>query len=89
PAEGEVAQAGATGLRVFVEAPEAVIAVSGLIEEPVARVPNARPGPLRLCLMAEGLPGEVEVDLGRRIPSSAEMRRALKSLPGVLDVQEI
>jgi DNA polymerase-3 subunit alpha len=89
PAEGEVAQAGATGLKVFVEAPEAVIAVSGLIEEPVAQVPNARPGPLRLCLMADGLPGEVEVDLGRRVASSVEMRRALKSLPGVLDVQEI
>jgi DNA polymerase-3 subunit alpha len=89
PAEGEVAQAGATGLRIFVEAPEAITAVAGLVEEPVARRTGHRPGPLRLCLMDDGLPGEVEVDIGAEVPATAEMRRALKSLPGVLDVQEL
>jgi DNA polymerase-3 subunit alpha len=87
-AEGEVAQAGATGLRIFVEAPEAIQAVAGLIDAPVAQVAGHRPGPLKLCLIGEGLPGEVEVDIGRRIAASAEIRRALKSLPGVVDVQE-
>jgi DNA polymerase-3 subunit alpha len=87
PAEAVVADAGATGLRVFVEAPEAVATVASVLEG-AAGARGGR-GPIRFCLMDESLPGEVEIAAGRDYPVSPRIKGALKSLPGVATVEEI
>ena len=46
-------------------------------------------GPIHLCLISSGLPGEVELDTGLTCDTSPQIRGAIKSLDGVLDVQEI
>jgi DNA polymerase-3 subunit alpha len=38
--------------------------------------------------MDPGLPGEVELDLGGEFPVTPQIKGALRSLPGVLEVQE-
>ncbi|WP_397543821.1 DNA polymerase III subunit alpha [Roseovarius salis] len=87
PADTVVADAGATGLRVFVEAPEAVSSVASVLQG----VEDARGGrgPVRFCLMDPALPGEVEIAAGRDYPVSPQIKGALKSLPGVAMVEEI
>lgn len=86
PVEGVVAGAGGTGLRVFVEAPEAVETTATVLRG-AADTKGGR-GPIRLCLMASGLPGEVEIELGDNFPVSPQIRGALRSLPGVAMVEE-
>jgi DNA polymerase-3 subunit alpha len=49
----------------------------------------ARPGPIRFCLIGDGLPGEVELSAGRDYPVTPQIKGAIKSLDGVMDVQDI
>ncbi|QQA42109.1 DNA polymerase III subunit alpha [Pelagovum pacificum] len=89
PIDVAVADAGAMGLRVFVETTDAVGAVAAVLEG--ARQENKRGGrgPIVFCLMDQGLPGEVEIDLGMEFPVSPQIKGALRSLPGILEVQDV
>ncbi|MGD9862769.1 MAG: DNA polymerase III subunit alpha, partial [Pseudodonghicola sp.] len=89
PVESAVAQAGATGLRVFLESPGAVETVATILEDAAQAARGAARGPVQLCLMAPGLPGEVEMDLGQDFAINPQIKGALKSLDGVLSVEEI
>jgi len=46
-------------------------------------------GPVNLCLMDPDLPGEVEVTLGDAFPVTPQIKGALKSLQGVVTVDDI
>ena len=89
PIDGAVAQAGSMGLRVFIEGPEAVASVSTVLSDAMETVKQGGKGPIVLCLMDEGLPGEVEIDLGQEFPVNPQIKGAIKSLGGVLTVEEI
>jgi DNA polymerase-3 subunit alpha len=39
--------------------------------------------------MGEGLPGEVEIDAGRDFPVTPQIKGAIKSLAGVVQVEEV
>ncbi len=87
PADTVAAGAGGLGLKVHVDRPEAVLAVKSLLERMATG--NGRPGPLAFCIFdAEG-GREVEVDTGQRFALSPQIRGALKTLEGVLEVEEI
>ncbi len=79
----------ANGLRVFVEDEAGVVSVEGLLERTVAEASRAAKGPIHLCLMAPDLPGEVEVILGEDFPVSPQIKGALRSLEGVVMVEEV
>ncbi|MCV2887738.1 DNA polymerase III subunit alpha [Ruegeria aquimaris] len=89
PADTVVAEAGATGLRVFMDDASAVATVAHILAEAANAARNAARGPIQLCLMDPGLPGEVEMDLGQDFPLNPQIKGAIKSLDGVLDVEEI
>ena len=89
PIDGVVADAGSTGLRIFVDEPAAIQSVASVLENARDVAKAARPGPIRFCLMSPGLPGEVELDAGRQYPINPQIKGAIKSLSGVMDVQEI
>ncbi|MEE4188659.1 MAG: DNA polymerase III subunit alpha [Roseobacter sp.] len=89
PADAAVADVSGVGLKVFVDAPGAIAAVASVLEGAQQAVKTAGRGPVQLCLMDPGLPGEVDVDLGQDFVVNPQIKGAIKSLTGVLDVQDI
>jgi len=89
PMDMAVADAGSMGLKVFIDAPEAIEAVSQVLEGARSAARAAGKGPVQLCLMDPALPGEVEVDLGMEFPVTPQIKGAIRSLNGVLEVEEI
>ncbi len=88
PLDGAVADAAPAGLRVFLGDVEAVEAVAELLGRVRRQIESRARGPVHLCLTAPDLPGEVEVAVGDGYPVTPDVRKALKSLPGVLTVEE-
>ncbi len=83
------AQGSSTGLRIFLDAPEAIDPLKGLLDR-LANDPNQRArGPILLSLSAPDLPGEVDVTLGDRLPVTPQIKGAIKSLSGVRFVEDL
>ncbi|MFK7753368.1 MAG: DNA polymerase III subunit alpha [Sedimentitalea sp.] len=89
PIEDVVAQAGTSGVRVFVDDVAAIATVATVLEEAQAAAKRAARGPVQLCLMDVALPGEVEVDLGQDYAMTPQIKGALKSLQGVVLVEDL
>jgi DNA polymerase-3 subunit alpha len=81
----------AAGLRLRVEAEEAIAAVAALLLGPEGqgRRGGRGGGAVSLHLCHPTLPGEVALDLGAGYRVTPQLRRALRALPGVLEVEEI
>jgi len=89
PVDGMVADAGAVGLCVFVDQAEAIGSVAAVLDGAVKSARGARPGPIRFRLLGDGLPGEVEIDSGSEFPVTPQIKRAIRSLTGVVMVEDI
>ncbi|MGB3245950.1 MAG: DNA polymerase III subunit alpha [Sulfitobacter sp.] len=89
PVDMAVADVGGIGLKVFINSPEAIVAVSTVLDGARSAAKGAGRGPVQFCLMGAGLPGEVEVDLGQDFPVTPQIKGAIRSLGGVLEVEEI
>ncbi|MBW4707225.1 DNA polymerase III subunit alpha [Roseobacter sp. YSTF-M11] len=89
PIDAVTADAGGMGLRVFVDAPEAISAVASVLEGAAEAVKSAGRGPVEFCLMDPSLPGEVEVELGQQFVVNPQIKGAIKSLSGVLEVEDL
>ena len=89
PIDMAVADAGGMGLRIFIETASAIAAVSQVLEGAGKAQVVPGKGPVHLCLMDPALPGEVEVDLGMEFPVTPQIKGAIRSLGGVLEVEEI
>ncbi|KGB81394.1 DNA polymerase III subunit alpha [Rhodovulum sp. NI22] len=84
-----VADAGSMGLRIFVDEVSAVSAVAGLLDRAKGESGLRGRGPVQFCLMAPDLPGEVEIALPEDYPVNPQIKGAIKSLPGVMQVEEV
>lgn len=89
PIDGAVMGAGGMGLKVFVEDPAAIDVVSSLLARAEKDAKVRTRGPVNFCLMHPQLPGEVEIDLGQEFPVTPQIKGAIKSLSGVITVEEI
>jgi DNA polymerase III subunit alpha len=93
PVDLAVAQAGSAGLLVFIEDAQAIDSVANVLQEATSAGRGAGrgagKGPVQLCLMDPDLPGEVDMDLGRDFAISPQIKGAIKSLEGVLTVEEL
>jgi DNA polymerase-3 subunit alpha len=89
PIDAAVAQAGATGLLVFINDAQAIETVATVLEEAAKAARGAGKGPVQLCLMDPELPGEVDMDLGQDFAVNPQIKGAIKSLDGVLSVEEL
>uniref|UniRef100_UPI002352D95F DNA polymerase III subunit alpha n=1 Tax=Lentibacter algarum TaxID=576131 RepID=UPI002352D95F len=89
PIDAVVADAGQTGLKIFVEDQGAISAVAEVLANAAKAAQGAGKGPLHFCLMDPSLPGEVELTAGRDFPISPQIKGAIKSLSGVVEVQDI
>ncbi|MGC9369857.1 MAG: DNA polymerase III subunit alpha [Paracoccaceae bacterium] len=88
PIDRVVADAGGMGLKVFVDEAGAVQAVAGLLDRAKGESGLRGRGPVQFCLMDPALPGEVEMALGE-FPVNPQIKGAIKSLPGVMAVEEV
>ena len=84
-----VADAGSTGLRVFLDNLEAIASVSTILGNAMRDGVRGGRGPIFFCLMDPALPGEVEIDLGQDFPVNPKIKGALRSLSGVIEVEEV
>jgi DNA polymerase-3 subunit alpha len=89
PIDIAVADAGQTALRIFVEAPEALPNIASVLGRARETVTTGAKGPVTLWLVDRSLPGEVEIDLGQEFPVNPQIKGALKSLDGVMQVEEV
>ncbi|MEM7596568.1 MAG: DNA polymerase III subunit alpha [Pseudomonadota bacterium] len=87
PIDTVVADAGQSGLKIFIES-EAVLASVARVLEDAANAKGGR-GPISFCLMDPDLPGEVEMTVPGQFPVSPQIRGALRSLGGVVTVEEV
>jgi DNA polymerase III subunit alpha len=89
PIDGAVADAGGAGLRVFIEDSSALAGIAGLLDRVRGDTRLKGRGPVQLCLLDPDLPGEVDVLLGEDYPVNPQIKGALKSLDGVVMVEEV
>lgn len=89
PLDTVVADVGGVGLKIFVEAPEAIAMVAEVLENASKAAQRVARGPISFCIMGADLPGEVEIDAGAEYPVTPQIKGAIKSLNGVMTVEEI
>ncbi len=89
PVDSVVAEAGATGLRIFVNQPQVLPTVAKVLQDAAGAAKSASKGPIHMCLLDPGLPGDVEMELGQDFPINPQIKGAIKSLDGVMSVEEI
>ncbi|MCJ8332785.1 MAG: DNA polymerase III subunit alpha [Epibacterium sp.] len=89
PIDSAIADAGRSSLRIYLEDASAVATVATVLEDAKRAAKSARPGDVFLYLQDPALPGDVEMDLGQSFPINPQIKGALKSLEGVLEVEEI
>ena len=89
PMDGAVAQARGTGLRVYLDNSSAIDSVATVLREAVRATKNGAKGPISFCLLDNSLPGEVDMELGQNFPVTPQIKGALKSLEGVLMVEDL
>ena len=89
PIDSVVADAGSTGLRIFVDEEEAIASVASVLESARRDKVRGGRGPIYFCLLRPDLPGEVELDIGEEFPLNPQIKGAIKSLNGVIEVEEV
>ena len=89
PLDGAIADAGATGLRIFIDNLDSVPSVASVLQQAAGTSKRGAKGPIYVCLLNPDLPGEVEIDIGQEFPVTPQIKGAIKSLGGVLQVEEL
>ena len=89
PIDIAVTDVGSAGLRLYLEEPSAIPSVATILENAIRDGVKGGRGPIYFCLMNSDLPGEVELDLGDDFPVNPQIKGALRSLGGVIEVEEV
>ena len=88
PIDTVVADAGASGLKIYVEDVEAVGTVASILERERQAAKSGPKGPVVFTMMSGDLPGEVEIDTGNEYPVNPQLRGAIKHIDGVMAVED-
>ena len=89
PIDATIANAGPTGLRLFVENPQTISSVASVLMQSKDQSKGSPKGHVQFCFMDHEIPGEVTVDAGEEFPVNPQIKGALKSLEGVMQVEDI
>jgi len=88
PIDMVAADAGSAGLRVHVDTAEAVTSVATLLARMADEIRTRARGPVRFCIADRVSGAEIEVATGRDFPINPQIKGAIKSLAGVVLVEE-
>jgi len=84
-----VAGVGATGLRIHIAGEAAVISVAGVLAR-LSKKPGAAPGgPITFCVTDPEAGCEYDIEIGTHWPVTPQVKGAIKSVEGVLAVEDI
>ena len=89
PLDAGISNVDAEGMRIFVNDENAISSVASVLDQSKDQVKLGAKGPIYLRLINPSLPGEVEIDLGESFPINPQIRGAIKSLNGVVEVEEM
>ncbi len=90
PIDAVVADAGAAGLKVRLQDAGALPSVAELLQRhPAGKAPRKALGPLVFCVPDPETGGEIEIEIGRQVPVTPILRSEMRSLEGVLAVEEV
>ncbi len=89
PIDTAVADAGASGLRVFLAEDEPLSAIATILEDAKSNGGRGARGPITFTVDTRSAAGEVDIDLPGEFPVTPQIKGALRSLPGVIEVQEV
>ena len=89
PLDAGISNIDAEGMRIFVNDENAISSVASVLDQSKDQVKLGAKGPIYLRLINSSLPGEVEIDLGESFPINPQIRGAIKSLNGVVEVEEM
>ena len=89
PLDAGISNVDAEGMRIFVNDENAISSVASVLDQSKDQVKLGAKGPIYLRLINSSLPGEVEIDLGESFPINPQIRGAIKSLNGVVEVEEM
>ncbi len=88
PIDEVVADAGAAGLRIWIDGPPALAGLQALLQTLPPKAPRKSLGPLWFRLPDPTSGGEIEIDSGLEIPVSPTLKQQIRALDGVLLVEE-
>ena len=88
PIDLVVADAGAAGMRIHIDTAEAVAAVAALLGRAQSGVARAT-GPVRFCVTDHATAQEYDIDTGLVCPITPQIKGAVKSLAGVVMVEDL
>jgi DNA polymerase-3 subunit alpha len=89
PIDTVAADAGSAGLRIHVDTAGAVGSVAGLLTRMAEEVKTRARGSVSFCIADRTTGAEVEVATGREFPVNPQIKGAIKSLAGVVLVEEV
>ena len=89
PLDAGISNVDAEGMRIFVNDENAISSVASVLDQSKDQIKLGAKGPIYLRLINSSLPGEVEIDLGESFPINPQIRGAIKSLNGVVEVEEM
>ena len=89
PLDVGISNVDAEGMRIFVNDEKVISSVASVLDQSKDQVKLGAKGPIYLRLINSTLPGEVEIDLGENFPINPQIRGAIKSLSGVVEIEEI
>ncbi len=89
PIDLAVADAGSSGLRVFLDAPEAIGHISHILENALRDGVRGGKGPVIFTIDTGTELGEIDLELDDYFPINPQIKGALRSLGGVVEVLEI
>ncbi len=89
PMEGVVADAGAAGLRIYIDSAGAVASIAALLTRIAAEAKIRSRGPILFCIANRETGEEVEISTGQEFPVNPQIKGAIKAMAGVVLVEEV
>ncbi|WP_406645380.1 DNA polymerase III subunit alpha [Aliisedimentitalea scapharcae] len=89
PVDAVTADAGTSNLKIYISDALAIPTVARVLQDAAQSASRSARGEVFMMLQDPGLPGDVEMELGSRFPINPQIKGAIKSLDGVLEVEEV
>jgi DNA polymerase-3 subunit alpha len=89
PIDAVAADAGAGALRIHVDSEAAVVSVAVLLKRMLAEQKSSPTGTVSFCIADHGTGAEIEITAGRAFPVNPLIKGAIKSVAGVMLVEDL